>query len=77
MRKTVIPAAGFASRLFPASKAIKTELFPIIDQEGRTKLAIMIIVEEALHAGIEEICLVVQDRDRELFEEFFKTPRLQ
>ena len=74
VRKAVIPAAGFGTRLFPASKAIKKELFPVIDQEGRAKPAIMIIVEEALHAGIEEICLVVQDRDRELFEEFFKTP---
>ena len=74
VRKAVIPAAGFGTRLFPASKAIKNELFPIIDQEGRAKPVILAIVEEAIGAGIEEICLVVQSRDRELFEEFFKTP---
>ncbi len=74
VRKAVIPAAGFGTRLFPASKAIKKELFPIIDQEGRAKPVILAIVEEAINAGIEEICLVVQSRDRELFEEFFKTP---
>ncbi|MCZ6680885.1 MAG: UTP--glucose-1-phosphate uridylyltransferase [Candidatus Poribacteria bacterium] len=73
VRKAVIPAAGFGTRLFPASKAIKKELFPIIDREGRSKPVIMAIVEEAINAGIEEICLVVQSRDRELFEEFFKT----
>ena len=74
VRKAVIPAAGFGTRLFPASKAMKKELFPIIDQEGRAKPVILAIVEEAINAGIEEICLVVQSRDRELFEEFFKTP---
>ena len=74
VRKAVIPAAGFGTRLFPASKAIKKELFPIIDQQGRAKPVILAIVEEAINAGIEEICLVVQSQDRELFEEFFKTP---
>ena len=74
VRKAVIPAAGFGTRLFPASKAIKKELFPIIDQSGKPKPVIMAIVEEAINAGIEEICLVVQNRDRELFEQFFKTP---
>ena len=76
VRKAVIPAAGFGTRLFPASKAIKKELFPIIDQSGKPKPVIMAIVEEAINAGIEEVCLVVQSRDRELFERFFKTPPL-
>ena len=73
VRKAVIPAAGFGTRLFPASKAIKKELFPIIDKSGKPKPVIMAIVEEAINAGIEEVCLVVQSRDQELFESFFKT----
>ena len=73
VRKAVIPAAGFGTRLFPASKAIKKELFPIIDKSGKPKPVIMAIVEEAINAGIEEVCLVVQSRDQELFERFFKT----
>ena len=76
VRKAVIPAAGFGTRLFPASKAIKKELFPIIDKSGKPKPVIMAIVEEAINAGIEEVCIVVQGRDRELFERFFKTPPL-
>jgi UTP-glucose-1-phosphate uridylyltransferase/mevalonate kinase len=72
VRKAVIPAAGFGTRLFPASKAIKKELFPIIDKSGKPKPVIMAIVEEAVNAGIEEVCLVVQSRDQELFESFFK-----
>ncbi len=74
VRRAVIPAAGFGTRLFPASKAIKKELFPIIDREGRAKPVIMAIVEEAISAGIEEVCLIVQSGDRKLFEEFFSAP---
>ena len=36
--------------------------------------AIMAIVEEAINAGIEEVCLIVQSGDTELFESFFQTP---
>ena len=74
VRKAVIPAAGFGTRLFPASKAMKKELFPVIDSSGQAKPAIMAIVEEAVDAGIEEVCLIVQSGDTELFESFFKTP---
>ena len=74
VRKAVIPAAGFGTRLFPASKVVKKELFPIVDRDGRAKPAIMVIIEEAVNSGIEEICLIVQSGDRQLFEDFFKTP---
>lgn len=74
VRKALIPAAGFDNRLFPATKALKKELFPVIDAEGRAKPVILAIVEEALSAGIEEVGIVVQAEDRELFEEIFCTP---
>jgi UTP-glucose-1-phosphate uridylyltransferase/mevalonate kinase len=74
VRKAVIPAAGFGTRLFPATKAVKKELFPVIDPDGRAKPAILAIVEEAVAAGIEEVCILVQSHDRELFEEIFCTP---
>ena len=74
VRKAVIPAAGFGTRLFPATKAVKKELFPIIDRDGRAKPVIMVIVEEAMSAGIEEVGIVAQKGDRTLFEDFFKTP---
>lgn len=72
--KAVIPAAGFGTRLFPASKATKKELFPVVDAEGRAKPVILAVVEEALDAGIEEIGLIVQKDDRQLFGEFFHQP---
>ena len=71
VRKAVIPAAGFGARLFPASKATKKELFPIVDRDGIAKPAILYIVEEALEAGMEEIIIIVQEHDLDEFETFF------
>lgn len=74
VRKAVIPAAGYGTRLFPATKALKKELFPIIDNKGCIKPVILAIVEEALSAGIEEVCIVCQKEDKEIFEDFFGSP---
>jgi UTP-glucose-1-phosphate uridylyltransferase/mevalonate kinase len=73
VRKAVIPAAGYGTRLFPATKATKKELFPIIDRDGIAKPAILLIVEEALNAGLEEVIIVVQESDLEDFRSFFNT----
>jgi UTP-glucose-1-phosphate uridylyltransferase/mevalonate kinase len=73
VRKALIPAAGFGTRLFPASKATKKELFPVVDRDGIAKPAILLIVEEALQAGIEEVVIVVQEQDLEAFQSFFNT----
>ena len=74
VRKAVIPAAGFGTRLFPTTKVVKKELFPIIDRDGRAKPVIMAIVEEAVNAGIEEVGIVVQESDKNLFTDFFQSP---
>jgi UTP-glucose-1-phosphate uridylyltransferase/mevalonate kinase len=77
VRKAVIPAAGFGTRMFPATKVVKKELFPIIDRDGRAKPIILAIVEEAVSAGIEEVGIVVQKGDRAIFEDFFHSPPKQ
>ncbi|MEH1841211.1 MAG: UTP--glucose-1-phosphate uridylyltransferase [Nostoc sp.] len=74
VRKAVIPVAGFGTRLFPATKVVKKELFPIIDQDGRAKPVILAIIEEAISAGITEVGIVVQPDDKEIFEDLFKKP---
>jgi UTP-glucose-1-phosphate uridylyltransferase len=71
VRKAVIPAAGFGTRLFPASKATKKELFPIVDRDGIAKPAILLIVEEALQAGMDEVVIIVQEDDLDDFRSFF------
>lgn len=71
VRKAVIPAAGFGTRLFPATKATKKELFPVVDRDGIAKPAILIIVEEALSAGLDEVHIIVQQEDLDDFRHFF------
>ena len=74
VRKAVIPAAGFGTRMYPATKALKKELFPIIDRDGRAKPIILAIIEEAVSGGIAEIGIVVQQSDRDLFHDLLKSP---
>ncbi|NJM20666.1 MAG: UTP--glucose-1-phosphate uridylyltransferase [Richelia sp. SL_2_1] len=74
IKKALIPAAGFGTRLFPATKVVKKELFPVIDRDGRAKPVIQLIVEEAVSGGIEEIGIVTQPNDKEVFESYFKKP---
>jgi len=71
VRKALIPAAGYGTRMFPASKATKKELFPVIDRDGIAKPAILLIVEEAIQAGIEEVIIIVQEEDLDEFRFFF------
>ena len=73
VRKAVIPAAGFGTRMYPATKALKKELFPIVGRDGRAKPIILAIAEEALSAGIKEIAIVVQECDRDLFSDLLKS----
>lgn len=71
VRKAIIPAAGFGTRLFPATKTFKKEFFPIMGKDGRMKPVILDIVEEAANAGIADIGIITQERDTKLFEDFF------
>jgi UTP--glucose-1-phosphate uridylyltransferase len=74
IQKAVITAAGFGTRLFPATQVVKKELLPIVDRHGIIKPAILEIVEEALSAEIEEVAIVVPPSDRDTFEALFKHP---
>jgi len=55
IRKTVITAAGPGQRTLP--------LQTLVDRDGKTKTALLIIIEEALQSGAEEICVVVHRGD--------------
>ncbi|MCL4789812.1 MAG: UTP--glucose-1-phosphate uridylyltransferase [Verrucomicrobia bacterium] len=59
IRKAVITAAGQSQRTLP--------LQTLVDRDGQTKSALMILLEEALHAGVEEIGLVIGPGDRDAF----------
>jgi UTP--glucose-1-phosphate uridylyltransferase len=72
VRKAVIPVAGHGTRLYPATKAVKKELFPVVTPSGLAKPLIQVIVEEAVESGIEEVCLIVQPGDDQVFREYFE-----
>ena len=72
VRKAVITAAGRGTRQYPATSAAQKAMLPLVDRDGLTKPAIQIIAEEALEAGIEEICIVVSPGDESQFRQHFK-----
>jgi UTP-glucose-1-phosphate uridylyltransferase len=57
--------------MYPASKTVKTELLPVLDQDGYMKPAILIQVEELVNAGIEMVVVVVMPDDLTYFERLF------
>ena len=75
VRKAIIPVAGFGTRLYPASRALKKDFFPIPDKDGIVKPVILILLEELVKSGIEEICLVLgSEEERTKYHDFFETP---
>ncbi|MEO6034182.1 MAG: sugar phosphate nucleotidyltransferase [Verrucomicrobiota bacterium] len=55
IKKAVITAAGKNQRTLP--------LQTLVDRDGLQKTALVIIIEEILRAGVEEICVVVSPGD--------------
>lgn len=74
IRKAIIPVAGFGTRLYPETRFLKKDFFPIIDKDNQVKPVILMLIEECLAAGIEEICLVLGGvEEREQYRQFFET----
>src|SRR6202161_4652297 len=72
VRKAVITAAGRGTRQYPASSAVQKEMFPLVDRDGLTKPVIQIIAEEAIDAGIEEICIVTAPGEEKHYRDYFR-----
>lgn len=70
--KAIIPVAGNGSRMYPITKFLRKAFLPIIDEDGILKPAIMSILEELDEAGIERICLIIDEDDRKEYEKFFE-----
>ncbi len=71
IKKAVITAAGKGTRQYPATNSVQKELFPLVDRDGITKPIIQIIAEEAIQAGIEEVCIIVQPGAAKNFQNHF------
>lgn len=65
VRKAIIPAGGFGTRLLPATKVIPKEMLPVVD-----KPLVQFIVEEIAQAGIEEVILIT-GREKGSIEDHF------
>lgn len=66
IRKAVIPAAGFGTRVLPATKAVPKEMLPI---GGRP--VIQYAIEEAAASGLEAVILVIGP-GKDLISEHFR-----
>lgn len=72
IRKAVIPAAGFGTRLLPASKSQPKEMLPIVDTP-----TIQYVVEEAVAAGITDILMIIGKGKRAIEEHFYRNFELE
>lgn len=72
--KAIVPAAGLGTRHFPASHAVKKELFPIVGPDGIARALIHYHFIELLAAGIEEICVIVQPGDEKAIKDYLNGP---
>ncbi|MFT5211460.1 MAG: UTP--glucose-1-phosphate uridylyltransferase, partial [Flavobacterium sp.] len=65
IRKCLFPAAGYGTRFLPATKAMPKEMLPLVN-----KPLIQYGVEEAIGAGLENICFV-SGRGKRAIEDHF------
>lgn len=65
VKKAIIPAAGFGTRLLPATKSQPKEMIPIVD-----KPVIQYVIEEAVESGITDILMVIGKGKRAIEEHF-------
>lgn len=70
--KAVIPAAGWGTRLLPATKAIPKEMVPVLDRP-----VMQWAVEEAAAAGLSDICVVTSRAKSALEQHFAPAPELE
>ncbi|MCQ2748186.1 MAG: UTP--glucose-1-phosphate uridylyltransferase [Mycoplasmoidaceae bacterium] len=70
--KAVIPAAGFGTRLLPATKAIPKEMLPIINIP-----TLQYIVEEAANSGIKDLLIIISKGKEEIKKHFSVNQKLE
>jgi UTP--glucose-1-phosphate uridylyltransferase len=74
VRKAVIPIAGLGTRHFPASHAVKKELFPVVGPDGIARALFHYHLLELEAAGIEEICTIVQPGEEDMVRHYLRGP---
>ena len=72
IRKAVVLAAGYGTRLLPATKVVPKECLPLVD-----KPLIQYAIEEAAAAGITQITVVTAAGKRAVEDHFDRAPQLE
>lgn len=72
IKKAIIPAAGWGTRMLPAAKAVPKELLPILDRP-----TIQYVLEEAAEAGIDDVLLITQKDKRAIEDHFDRNKELE
>jgi UTP--glucose-1-phosphate uridylyltransferase len=72
VRKAVVLAAGYGTRLLPATKAQPKEALPLVD-----KPIIQYTVEEAAASGLDEVIIVTSSGKRAVKDHFDRSPELE
>lgn len=70
--QAILPVAGLGTRFLPWTKVVPKELLPI----GNVPI-IARLVDEALSAGVEEICFVISKGKESIPEYFYAMPELE
>jgi UTP--glucose-1-phosphate uridylyltransferase len=74
VRKAVVPVAGLGTRHFPASHAVKKEMFPVVGDDGIARALFHYHLLEMERAGIEEVCIIVQPGDEAAIRAYLNGP---
>lgn len=74
VRKAVVPVAGLGTRLFPASHAVKKELFPVVGPDGIARAMLHYHLLDLDAAGFEEICVIVQPGEESSIRAYLDGP---
>ncbi len=72
VRKAVVLAAGYGTRLLPATKALPKEVLPLVD-----KPLIQYTVEEAAASGLEQVIMVTSSGKRAVEDHFDRSLGLE
>lgn len=72
IRKAAILAAGYGTRLLPATRVVPKELLPLVDRP-----ALAVLVDELVGAGVTDLLLVTSRRKRALDDWFDRDVELE
>jgi UTP-glucose-1-phosphate uridylyltransferase len=69
--RAIIPVAGYGTRMFPATKALKKELIPVVNKDGLAVPALFTLLKELNDAGVDRVCLITPPGEEDVYKNLF------